>query len=402
MNLQHHYALARPSADLVRLASLGLLETKEDDDVDIKGALEQVAKAQDDRFKGMERIIDALAAEMRRSPLGGDQQRSIRDPNEVKAWDDYLRRDVKSGIEQFAQKSLVAGSNPDGGFTIPDQWAARIVEAQFLTSPMRSICNVETVSTSRLDMLVDKDEPGAVWVGEVTARPETATPTWETLGIGVFEMYAMPKASQTVLDDSRVNLEEWLTAKVAAKFGRKETTAFVSGNGVIEPKGFLSETLVANGSWAWGKIGYVVTGQSGAFASSNPADALISLKFALKAPYRAGAVWLMNSTTASVVEKFKDSTGRYLWASSLSQDAPDRLLGFPVVIAEDMPDIAADSHSIAFGNFREGYTIVDRAGISMLRDPYSAKPHVLFYTRKRVGGGVTNFEAIKTLKFGTA
>ncbi|MBL8779456.1 MAG: phage major capsid protein [Alphaproteobacteria bacterium] len=394
--------MLRASTALLRAYERGIIQTKEDgggDDFDVKTAIGEFSKAANDRFAKLEKNIDdCIAAIQRPRQFAGDVQ-GQRDTGSAKAWDGYLRKGFTQGFEA---KALSAGDNTEGGFLIPEQWANKIVETVFLTSPMRAICNIENVSTQSLEILVDKDEPGAEWVGEQSARPETTTPKWAALSIPVFEMYALPKASQIILEDSRINLEDWLTKKVGPKFARKETTAFVSGNGVTQPRGFLSETMVANASWAWGKIGYIATGVNGGFAASNPIDNLISLKFALKAPYRAGAVWLMNSTTASVIEKFKDTTGQPIWRQGATAAAPDMLLGFPVVIAEDMPDMSSNGHAVAFGNFREGYTIVDRLGISVLRDPFTAKPHVLFYSRKRVGGMTTNFEAIKTLKFATS
>ena len=182
-------------------------------------------------------------------------------------------------------------------------------------------------------------------------------------------------------------------------FAEQEGAAFVSGNGTTQPKGFLSATIVADASWAWTKIGYVASGADGAFASSNPADALVSLAYAPKQAYRANGSWVMNRKTESVIRKFKDSTGNYIWSPGSAAGQPPTLLGYPVAEAEDMPDIASNSYSIAFGDFARGYLIVDRIGIRTLRDPYSAKPYVLFYTTKRVGGGVQNFEAIKLMKF---
>ncbi|MEP7240428.1 MAG: phage major capsid protein, partial [Devosia sp.] len=183
---------------------------------------------------------------------------------------------------------------------------------------------------------------------------------------------------------------------------QQEGTAFVTGNGTNKPKGFLASTMVAETSWAWGKLGYVKTGVSGAFAASDQSDILVDLVYALKAGYRQNATWVMNRKTQAAVRKLKDDSGNYIWQPAATADGKATLMGFPLVEAEDMPDIGADSLSIAFGDFRRGYLVVDRMGVNVLRDPYSAKPYVLFYTTKRVGGGVQNFDAIKLLKFGTA
>ncbi len=212
----------------------------------------------------------------------------------------------------------------------------------------------------------------------------------------------MPAATQTLLDDAQVNIEQWLAEEVQIIFAEQEGTAFVSGDGVSQPKGFLSYTNVADSAWSWGNLGYIATGVDGAFPASDPADALLDLAYAPRQAYRAGGTWVMNRKTESAIRKFKDSAGNYIWQPGASAGQPATLFGYPVAEAEDMPDIASNSFSIAFGDFARGYLIVDRVGIRVLRDPYSAKPYVLFYTTKRVGGGVQNFEAIKLMKFGVS
>jgi HK97 family phage major capsid protein len=216
------------------------------------------------------------------------------------------------------------------------------------------------------------------------------------------ELYAMPAATQVLLDDAQVDTEAWLASEVQTVFAEQESTAFVTGNGTNKPKGFLSYTNVADGSFSWGNIGYVATGVSAGFAASNPADNLLDLAYAPKQAYRANGSWVMNRKTESTIRKFKDTTRNYIWQPGTVAGAPATLFGYPVVESEDMPDIAANSYSVAFGDFARGYLIVDRAGIRVLRDPFTAKPYILFYTTKRVGGGVQNFEAIKLLKFGTS
>jgi HK97 family phage major capsid protein len=213
------------------------------------------------------------------------------------------------------------------------------------------------------------------------------------------ELYAMPAATQTLLDDAAVSIDQWIAEEVQAAFAEQEGNAFVIGNGTNKPKGFLDYTKVADASWSWGNLGYVATGAAGAFPASDSSDVLVDLVYTLKAGYRQNANWVMNRKTQAEVRKLKDADGNYLWQPAATADGRARLIGFPVTEAEDMPDIGADAHAIAFGDFRRGYLIVDRLGVRILRDPYSAKPYVLFYTTKRVGGGVQNFEAIKLLKF---
>ncbi len=209
----------------------------------------------------------------------------------------------------------------------------------------------------------------------------------------------MPAATSAFLDDAAVDVGQWIAEEVNAAFAQQEGIAFVTGNGTNKPKGFLAETTIAEASWEWGKLGYVATGNAGALPASNGSDVLVDLVYALKAGYRQNASWVMNRKTQSVVRKLKDSTGNYLWQPAATADGKATLMGFDLVEAEAMPDIAANSLSIAFGDFKRGYLVVDRQGVNVLRDPYSAKPYVLFYTTKRVGGGVQNFDAIKLLKF---
>jgi HK97 family phage major capsid protein len=241
--------------------------------------------------------------------------------------------------------------------------------------------------------------PAVGWVGETDARTQTTSPVLDALSFPAMELYAMPAATASLLEDSAVNLDQWIAQEVEQVFAQQEGAAFVSGDGSNKPQGFLSYTTVANGSWSWGNIGYIASGAAGAFAGSNPADALIDLVYAVKAGYRQNGNFVMNRRTQAAVRKFKDTTGQYLWQPPAIAGGKASLMTFPVIEAEDMPDIAANSLSIAFGDFGRGYLVVDRAGVSVLRDPYTAKPYVLFYTTKRVGGGVQDFDAIKVMKF---
>jgi HK97 family phage major capsid protein len=241
--------------------------------------------------------------------------------------------------------------------------------------------------------------PAVGWVGETDARAQTTSPTLDELSFPAMELYAMPAATATLLEDAAVNIDEWLAQEVEQVFAAQEGTAFVTGDGANKPKGFLDYTTVDNDSWSWGNIGYVPSGVAGAFPASNPSDVVVDLIYAVNAGYRQNGVFVMNRKTQSAIRKFKDSGGAYLWQPPATAGSKASLMTFPVIEAEDMPDIAAGSLSIAFGDFNRGYLVVDRAGVSVLRDPYTAKPYVLFYTTKRVGGGVQDFDAIKLMKF---
>ncbi len=216
------------------------------------------------------------------------------------------------------------------------------------------------------------------------------------------ELYAQPAATQALLDDAQVNVEEWLAEEVDAAFAAQEGAAFVKGDGVAKPRGFLSYDTVAESAWTWGKVGHVASGVNGAFAAANPADGLLDLVYALKGGYRHNASFVMNRRTQAAVRKLKDENGNYLWSPPAAAGHSASLMGFALVECEDMPDMAADSCAIAFGDFRRFYLVVDRAGVNVLRDPFSAKPYVLFYTTKRVGGGVQDFDAVKLMKFSAA
>jgi HK97 family phage major capsid protein len=236
-------------------------------------------------------------------------------------------------------------------------------------------------------------------VGEAAPRPQTSTPALDALTFPTMELYAMPAATQALLDDSAVNIDQWIADEVHVAFAQQEGTAFITGDGIAQPKGLLTYDTVAQSAWVWGKLGVLNTGVAGGFPATVPSDKLMDLVYSVKSGYRSNATFLMNRATQSAIRKMKDGMGHYLWAPGGTPGEAPTILGFPVAESEDMPDIAANSLSLAFGDFRRGYLVVDRVGIRVLRDPYSAKPYVLFYTTKRVGGGVQDFDAIKLLKF---
>ncbi|MFD0986771.1 phage major capsid protein [Methyloligella solikamskensis] len=295
---------------------------------------------------------------------------------------------------------LMRGS--DGGYLVPPETEAAVIRGVKEISPIRAIAGNRTVSASIYKKPFSITGPATGWVAETATRPETNSPTLDELAFPTMELYAMPSATQTLLDDSAVNIDEWLAEEIQIAFAEQEGTAFVTGDGDAKPRGFLDYTPVANGSWAWDKIGYIATGNDGTFDTANPSDDLIDLVYSLKSGYRANAHWVMNRATQAVIRKFKDDDGNYLWHPGEKAGAWPTLMNYPIAESEDMPDIGSDEFAIAFGDFKRGYLVVDRAGIRVLRDPYSAKPYVLFYTTKRVGGGVQDFDAIKLLKFGSS
>ena len=302
-------------------------------------------------------------------------------------------------VKRGEEKALSVGSNADGGYLVPVETDTEITRLMTAISPIRSLASVRKVSSATYKKPVTTAGLATGWVAETASRPQTDSQTIDALNFPTAELYAMPAATAQFLDDVAVDVGQWIAEEVNAAFAQQEGTAFVSGNGTNKPKGFLAETTVAEASWAWGKLGYVTTGVSGALPASDQSDVLIDLVYALKAGYRQNASFVMNRKTQGVLRKLKDDAGNYLWQPAATADGKATLMGFPLVEAEDMPDIGANATPIAFGDFSRGYLVVDRAGVRVLRDPYSAKPYVLFYTTKRVGGGVQDFNAIKLLKF---
>ena len=299
-------------------------------------------------------------------------------------------------LEGKALNTAIAG---DGGYLVDPQTSETVRSVLRSTASLRQVATVVNVEATSYDVLIDHTEVGSGWATETGTLAETDTPVIDRIVIPLHELSALPKASQRLLDDSAFDIDGWLAGRIADRFARAEAASFVTGDGVNKPRGFLNHPAVANGSWAWGSLGFVATGAAGAFAASNPADAIIDLVYALGAQYRANATFVMNSKTAGVVRKIKDNDGRFLWSDGLAAGEPARLLGYAVLIAEDMPDIAAGASAIAFGDFAAGYTVAERPDLRILRDPFSAKPHVLFYATKRVGGDVSDFAAIKLLRF---
>ncbi|QDL93083.1 phage major capsid protein [Paroceanicella profunda] len=321
-----------------------------------------------------------------------------------KAFSAYLRSGDDDALRhlQVEEKALSTTVSADGGYLVDPQTSEQINGVLRGAHSIRAIANVVTVEASAFDVLVDHSDIGAGWADEATSTGETTTPQLDRISIPLFELSAMPKASQRLLDDSAFDVESWLADRIADKFARAEGSAFVAGDGDGKPRGFLDHPAVGNDSWAWGSIGYVPTGSNGDFNGTEPADAIVDLVYALGARYRAKATFVMNSKTAGAVRKMKDADGRFLWSDSLSQGQPARLMGYPVLISEDMPDIGVDAYAIAFGDFDSGYTIAERPDLRILRDPFSAKPNVLFYATKRIGGDVSDFAAIKLMKFAVA
>lgn len=376
------------------------IEKKLTADVLTEEKVDRINRALDRQKK----TVDELMLSLSRPEIGSGQRATL-DParrEHKRAFDLYVRKGEAHDLRTLEAKALSAQSDPDGGYLVPAETERLIDRIVSDASPIRAIAGVRQIGAASYKKPFTVSGPASGWVGETEARAETAGSSLSEIEFPAMELYAMPAATSTLLDDAAINIDQWLAEEVQTAFAEQEGAAFVNGDGIRRPRGFLSYTKVANANWAWGKLGYLVTGTAGAFPSSNPADVLIDLIYSVKAGYRANARFVMNRATQSAIRKLKDAEGNYLWQPGIAAGTPPTLLNYPVTEAEDMPSIASDATAIAFGDFKRGYLIVDRLGVRVLRDPYSAKPYVLFYTTKRVGGGVQNFEALKLLKFGTA
>jgi HK97 family phage major capsid protein len=370
----------------------------------LDGAFDAVLAAEE--MAALRGDVAALKAQLERQALsaarvpldGVKSAEGHRDPARAAFVDRYLRRGLDAGVER---KALSGASGAEGGFAVPREIDAMIGATLKSLSPIRAIANVVQTGSAGYRKLVATGATAAGWVGETAPRPETATRSFAEIAPPTGELYANPAASQAMLDDAMFDVESWLADEIAREFAASEGAAFLTGNGAGRPKGLLTYATTAQNDnlRAFGTIQHVASGAAGAFAAANPQDRLVDLVHALRAPYRQGAVWVMNSDTLARIRKLKTSDGAFIWQPGLVEGQAATLLGYPVVEAEDMPDIAADSLSIAFGNFKEAYVIADRGETAILRDPFSNKPFVHFYATKRVGGALTNSEAVKLMKF---
>lgn len=367
-------------------ARLKAIETKGYAPADLQEKVDKLNEEVQKKSEELAAIKTAMARTQQPEQKAG--ARTEAEQKAAKLMDGYLRK----GAGELELKALSSDSDEDGGLLITPQMSSEIVTKVYETSPMRQYASTQVISTSSLEILQDLDEAGAGWIGEIEQRPETETPKLNMIAIPVHEIYAEPKATQRLLDDAAINMEAWLSEKVADKFARLENAAFVSGDGVKKPKGFLS---YAAGT-GFGQIEQKLSGN----ASTITGDSLIELIYSLKTAYKPNSRFFMSREVIKVARLLKDGDQRYLWAPGLDGQTAGSILGYEIVEFQDMPSVAAGNLVAAFGDMRQAYQIVDRIGIRVLRDPFTAKPFIKFYTTKRVGGGVKNFEAIKLLKVG--
>ncbi|MEO1042135.1 MAG: phage major capsid protein [Pseudomonadota bacterium] len=381
-----------------KAASQDLLHTFEVFKADNDARLDAIEKRghadplQDDKIRRIEvtlqeqkTALDRMAINiLRHNQVGRDAPEA---EEHKRAFEQYMRAGILSAPEE---KSLSSSTDADGGYTVPVTIESTIDRALTEVSPFRNFASVRQITSGSYRVAINEAPFASGWVGETAARPETTTPTIAAIEFKTGEIYAMPAATPQLLEDSAVDIEAWIAAEVRGTFADAETAAFVNGTGTNQPLGLLQSPSAPDPSRTATQIGTVSATLDG--------DALIELIYTLEAKYRSNGRFLFNRKTAEAIRKLKDSDGNYLWAPGLTAGQPATLLGYPVSEIEAMPDVGGSNDAVAFGDFASGYLIVDRRGVQVLRDPFSAKPYVLFYTTKRVGGGVQDHAAIKLLR----
>ncbi len=362
-------------------------------------ATEEKLSKVESHIQKLEGEIENMTKALNRTGNGAGETEEQVDKKAASAYKNATRAFMRKGIEvpaeqkEWLKKAMSVDSDEDGGFFVDPETNGRITQTLFESSPIRQLADSITISSDRYKFLHDEGEAGSGWVGEMAARSNTDTPQLQEIEIPVHELHASPKATQKLLDDAAVNLEAWLSSKVADKFARDEATAFISGNGVAKPKGILA---YANASAGFNKVQV----QRAADNTTLAGEDFIDVQSLLKEPYQKNASWLINRLNVANIRKLKDAvSGQYLWQPGLQGGTPNVLLGRPVYFASDLDStLENDKYTAIYGDIKAGYLIVDRIGIRVLRDPFTAKPYVVFYTTKRVGGGVQNFEALKILQ----
>ncbi len=402
---------------------------------DLEAKLEKIGKDLD-KFTEQKSALDAQILDIGRQLAGGaGGAKGATDlETELKSFNLMLRADFgakgkpfpgdldaatythyKSGFFKMARtgnlealsaderKAMSAGSDPDGGYMLPTPTVGAVVKRMYEQTVMRQLATVQTISTQAIVGVVDNGDADAGWVSELGSRTDTTTPQVGQYRIDAHEMYAAPKASQTLIDDAAVDVESWMAGKIGDKFARVEGLAFWQGTGVGQPRGLAAYTTAAtaDATRTWGQFEHVVTGANGAF-HTDKFDPIHTLMGTIKDHYLPNANWCMRRAVRTAARKIKEATtDRYMWEPSMQQAQPERFMGYPVRVDEYMPTLATGSLSLAFGDFRAAYLIVDRIGIRTLRDPFTSKPYVIFYSTKRTGGGAVDFEAVKFMKFST-
>jgi len=358
---------------------------------DLKALIEQMGNNTTEAIKQLTERMDGFELKAKRPGAGGaeDEARAL----ELKNLGHYARGELKA---------MNVASDPDGGYTVESALSPTMLKRIHDESPMRRLANTITISSGdAYEEPIDTEEVGAEWVGEQEGRPATATPKLKMRTIPVDEMYALAPLTQRLIDDSRFDMGRWIEGKIGEKFGRKEAAACINGTSIKQPRGFMTLPVATTGDLErpWGTLQYVVSGSAGAVSdAAGGANGIKDLYWSMRAAHRSNATWLMASSTANALDNLKDGNNNYIWRPGMTAGAPPSLLGRPVEFDENMPAIGANTFPVAFGDFKAGYTIVDKLGILYLRDPLTSRPLINFYAYRRVGGDVANSDAIKLLK----
>lgn len=386
----------------------------------------KLAKANED-ITNFGRELKELALKAQRPTLSGDK--AEQNEKELKAFNARLQATAieagksfspvtaeqmaayKAGMSDYIRKgetkAVNVGNATQGGFLVDFEMESGIDRVVRRYSAMRQLARVIPIGASSYKKLVKTSgTSGGTRGGEKTAPTEGTSPQWSELEFKPGTYLSDQRITMEALEDAVQDVETDLMEEIGIEFAEMEGQDFITGDGVNGPRGFQSYSIVANASYAWGSVGYIASGGASGFASSNPSDYLLDTVHALKRQYRVGAAWTMNDTTLGAIRKFKDGQGNYLWGmtapSNLMAGAVGTLLGYPVATDDFMPDLGSNTYPVAFGDFNRAYYIVDRKGMSILRDPFTAVPYVKFVARRRVGGGIANFEAVKLLKCATS
>lgn len=353
-----------------------------------------------DELGRLSAAVDELAKKANRPGAPGAEGDEALQAEHKTAWLKWVRKGDDAGLADIERKAMNVGTPADGGYAVPIQQDRDIMRLLTDLSPMRQVCRVMTVGTEDYRKLVNLGGTASGWVGETDARPATAGPTFAQIKPSFGELYANPEVTQKALDDIFFNVESELAADISESFSVLEGKAFLSGTGTNQPVGLLTAKTSADGdaARAFGTIQHIATGVADNFPASDPADVLIDLIYSMKAGYRTGARFMLASTTLAAIRKWKDKDGNYIWQPSMQDGQPGSIFGYGYVTNEDMPAVGAGAIPVVFANFPQAYVIFDRIGIRQLRDPYTNKPFVGFYTTKRVGSMVANTQAVKFLK----
>ena len=355
---------------------------------------------QKNELLAMKKQVYNLETVVGRGGNGGSSARgdglSVEGREHSKAFTSWARRgDGFGALKSLEIKAgLSSDSLPDGGVLLVPELATEISQLAQASVAMRRLATSRTCRTDYI-LPISRGGTGTSWVGEKDSRAVTASPTLAEIAIPMREWCCSPQCTQKLLDESSFDVSTWLVNEISRAAAAVEGAAFISGEGVNCPKGIGAYTMIANSAYTWGKIGFIASGHA---TLLNDCDTLINLQHALSPSYRGAANWLMNNLTFATIRKLKDGDGNYIWRPGLLANEPDTLLGRPVFIDDNVDDIGAGKYPIFFGDFKQAYLIIDGIGPVLLRDPYSSKPHVIFYTTRRVGGGIINYEAIKALK----